>query len=333
MPFPSEFRHNRLTDRWVIVATNRGKRPHQFVATLPDATARDPFDPQNIPADDVVGVIPNDDGTTYSVPSQWKTICLRNAFPYVAPGDAPHERGSRRDGYGYAELVIHSPDQYKNFEDFSTAQTMGILQLYQERYRALAADPRIKHVQIFTNRGSEAGASVIHPHSQIVALPLVPPLVTRLMETAHRHHERHGSSVVEDELVEVAESQERLVEETTQFVAYCPYAPQANYHIRIFPRHHVEHFEQASKKELHDLAELLNRTHRRLRAVLGSAPYNVFVRTAPVGTKDLPGFRWHVDILPHLSTPGGLEASTELLVLTAVPEEAAQALRDATIDR
>ncbi len=326
--FPSKLRHSRISDRWVLIAAGRGKRLHQFDA--PSAAAkRDPFEPANIPPGDIVGSVARRADDFFKTEADWSVVAIRNAFPYVAPGDQPRLVGPVRDGYGYAELVIHSPDADRNFEDFDTAQTAAILGLYQERYRALAKDSHLKYIQVFTNRGPEAGASVIHPHSQIVALPIVPPHVARLVEAARRHHQRHGSSVVEDELVEETKAGERIISETAHFIAYCPFAPQANYHVRIFPKHHAEHFDRASRSSLEDLAELINRLYAALKELHGDAPYNAFIRTAPLQEKDLPGFRWHLDILPHLSTPGGLEASTDLLVLTAAPEKAAAEIKDA----
>jgi UDPglucose--hexose-1-phosphate uridylyltransferase len=254
-------------------------------------------------------------------------LAIRNAFPFLTPGDDPDVRGKIRDGFGYHEIIIHSPDPDQDFEQFETAQTELVLEMYIRRYRELAAQPHIKHVQIFTNRGPESGASVRHPHSQIVAMPVVPSYVQRLVETAREFHQETGKDLAEDELTRERDRQERLVEESAHFIVYCPFAPHADYQVRILPKRTHHRFDQMTDEERTDLAGIINTTYRRLDRVAGIPPYNAFIRTAPVATKGEAGLSWHIDIIPHLSTPGGMELATGLDVITVAPEDAAAALR------
>jgi UDPglucose--hexose-1-phosphate uridylyltransferase len=326
--YPSELRLGSLENRWVLIASGRAHRPHDWAEVSAPEVKRDPFDPHNVHPDEITDRIINDDGAKYSVPSDWKTLSISNSFPFLAPSnDHPHLKGSVVDGYGFHEVIIHSPERDRNFEDFTPEQTRAVLELYLKRYNHMAHQDHIQHVQIFTNRGSEAGASVVHPHSQIVALPVVPPYIQQLVDAAKVHHRKHESSVAEDEVTKESKESTRVVYENSQFLVYCPFAPHADYHIRIMPKQPGSHFHEITEEQLEHLSRVINLAYRRLDRIAGVPPYNAFVRTAPIHAADLTGFRWHIDIVPHLSIPGGLELSTGLDVVTVTPEDAARALR------
>ena len=330
--FPSELRLGSLSNRWVLIAAGRANRPHDDWGPLQQASPReDPFSPAHIRPEEIVDRIPNDDHTKYSVESDWKALAIKNIYPFVSPKPSnPRLTGNVIDGYGYHELVIHSPEPHKNFEDFTPGQTQAVLELYLKRFNQLSHEPHVRHVQIFTNRGEEAGASIPHPHSQIVALPITPPYITELIDAAHKHSARHdGSNVAEDELSQEIHDSSRVIYENSKFLVYCPFAPHADYHIRIMPKGPGAHFYEITESQLEHLAKIINLAFRRLDRIAGIPPYNAFIRTAPTGevAEELKGFRWHIDIIPHLSTPGGLEISTGLDVVTVFPEDAAHALR------
>lgn len=326
--YPSELRRGSLSNRWVMIAAGRAHRPHDWIEPGVEPNKRDPFDPTQISPDDITDRVPNNDGTTYHTDSDWKTLSIVNKFPFLdASGAKPKLTGQVRDGYGYHEIVIHSPDADQNFEDFSPEQTEAVIELYFKRYNHLSNREHIRHVQIFTNRGPEAGASVTHPHSQIVALPIVPPYIDQLAKAAAAYHNEHGRSVAEDEVKQEREQAVRVVYENSKFLVYCPFAPHADYHVRIMPKHSGSFFHEITQDQVEHLAKVINLSFRRLNRIAGTPPYNAFVRTGPVGAKRLPGFRWHIDIVPHLSVPGGMELSTGLDVVTVSPEEAARALR------
>lgn len=326
--FPSELRHSRLSDRWVMIAAGRNKRPHQFPAVSANKSSRDPFTPANITASDVIAVIP--DHPAGVVPKVWDVLSIRNAFPFVAAEQEPRRiRGGTRDGFGYHEIVIHSPEAEKNFEDFSPEQTGRVLEMFIDRYVDLSSRPHVKHVQVFTNRGPSAGASVGHPHSQIVALPVVPPYVSRVIKAADVHRDTGGSELVEDELFDERKAGDRIIKESEHFVAYAPFAPRANYHIRVVPLDEAARFQELAGDARLDLAQLINDLYRALNAVSGTPDYNAFIRTPPTDLPTPKAFRWHLDIVPHFAVPGGLELATGLDVITVTPETSAAELRKA----
>ncbi|MEX2043459.1 MAG: DUF4931 domain-containing protein [Patescibacteria group bacterium] len=329
--FPSELRRGHLDSRWVLIAAGRADRPHDYVNHAPPKVRRDPFSPENIREEDIIDTIPNDDGTEYESPSTWKAMAIKNLYPFVgkAGGRKPRETGNVRDGVGAHEIIIHSPDAERDFGTFTAEQAQAVLELYLKRYNHLSHMPHVKHVQIFTNRGKDAGASVVHPHTQVVALPVVPPYIDDLVRIAGEHYDRHRAKIGEDEVHREIHDASRVIYENSQFLVYCPYAPYADYHIRIMPKQPGSHFHEITQEQLEHLARVLNLVFRRLDRIAGVPPYNAYIRTAPADAdeKELRGFRWHIDILPHLAIPGGLEISTGLGVVTVFPEDAAHALK------
>lgn len=326
--YPSELRRGSLENRWVLIASGRANRPHDWEPPVRREARDDPFNPHNVRTADIVDKVLNTDGVKYDTKAEWKSLSVRNLYPFLTPdGGKPKRTGTTIEGYGFHEIIIHSPDADKNFENFTTEQTLAVLELYLKRYNHLSHEPHVEHVQIFTNRGEEAGASIVHPHSQIVALPIVPPYIQQLVAAAKHHYEVHEGSVAEDEVTRESKASTRVVYENSQFLVYCPFAPHADYHIRIMPKQPGSYFHEITEDQLEHLAKVLNLTFRRLDRIAGEPPYNAFIRTGPVNAKDLTGFRWHIDIIPHLATLGGLELSTELDVVTVSPEDAARALR------
>lgn len=326
--FTSEIRRSSFSNRWVLIATGRASRPQDWAEMEEPKPPVDPFDPFTVHQEDIVDRIPNSDNTPYEKKSDWKALAVVNLYPIVAPCDKePKIEGNHADGYGYHEIVIHSPDPDKNFEEFSPQQTQAVLELYLKRYNHLAHRPHIEHVQIFTNRGQAAGASIVHPHSQIIALPIVPPYIEEIVGIARTHHQQTGKDPMVEEIERESKAAVRVVYENSKFLVYCPYAPHADYHIRILPKQGGAHFHEITEDQLEHLARVLNKAFIRLDRIASHPPYNAFIRTAPVHAENLDGFRWHIDILPHLSKRGGFEISTEIDVVTVSPEDAARALR------
>lgn len=318
-PYPSELRRSTLSNRWVIVAAGRAKRPIDW--RPPDsAHKRDPFDPANIKPAEVIARYPEE--------GDWQVLVLENTFAMLTPGDSPNLRGNQRDGYGKHELVIHSPQVDKDLDVLPVEHVDTVLEAYIQRYRELSKMPHIKYVQIFTNRGEAAGASLAHPHTQILALPVIPGYIGELVRASGEHHVAHGGFVVDDERDRASARTDRLVLENEHFLAHCPFAPLDDYHVCVIPKQPHHTFEAMDAAQRRSLAEIWTGVLQRLNAVVGSVPYNAFIRTAPVG--DAPeGFCWHVDFVSRVNMIGGLQVSAELFVITVPPETAAQKLRDA----
>jgi UDPglucose--hexose-1-phosphate uridylyltransferase len=211
----------------------------------------------------------------------------------------------------------------------SDEQLCDVFRAYRERMTALAADPRLAHVAVFKNVGGEAGASLGHTHSQLIATPVVPALLRDELAGAETYTARTGRCVfcdlIEAELADGA----RVVARSANFVALTAFAPRLAYEMWVLPLRHEPRYEALTDAAALELAVLLKRVLRALDAVKHSPAYNWFLHTSPLRTGDLPHYHWHLEILPRTSRPAGLEWGFECHITTTAPERAAAELRAA----
>ena len=214
-----------------------------------------------------------------------------------------------------------------------------VLEAYRARLQDLRGDARFRHIVIFRNFGAAAGATLSHPHSQLVALPITPQAVQEKLQAARLHYERHQRCIFCDLLQQELNEGQRIVAETEHFVALAPYASRFAFELRVCPRRHCHDFVGIRDEERQDLAALLVDLLSRLRESLENPPYNMILQTAPTpwpraerpeywGTLEAD-YHWHLEILPRLTDTAGLEWGTGLHVNPVSPEQAAETLRAA----
>jgi UDPglucose--hexose-1-phosphate uridylyltransferase len=231
--------------------------------------------------------------------------------------------------YGYAEVLIDCPEHVENPADLSDEQQRDVLLAYRARLVAHAADTRLAHVAVFKNVGAEAGASIAHTHSQLIALPVVPGLIQAELSGADAHFARTGRCVF-CELVERERADgARVVEETASFVAVAAYAPRFAYEVWLMPKAHAPRYEAIADDAALELAGLMRRVLRALDAAAGAPAYNWFLHTSPLRAGDLPHYHWHMELMPRTARPAGLEWGFGAHIVTVAPERAASALRAA----
>jgi UDPglucose--hexose-1-phosphate uridylyltransferase len=187
----------------------------------------------------------------------------------------------------------------------------------------------VRFIQIFRNHGEKAGTSLLHPHSQLVALPLVPAAVRRRLDFAARYLDATGCSVYSDLLRAERDAAERIVAESPSFVVFSPFASRAPFETWIAPARHRASFGDIEAAELLDFAGVLGETLRRLRAVLGQFDYNYIIHSAPCGEEHRDDYCWHIQIIPRLIGIAGFELGTGMEINVTAPEEAATLLRAA----
>ncbi len=229
---------------------------------------------------------------------------------------------------GFHEVVI--PRDHDIFlADMRSEQAELMVRAYQDRILTHKDEDCLQYVLVFHNHGAAAGASIWHPHSQILALPFVPHDVRRSIAGSRAWFEKK-STCVHCEIVAAEESSaERLVYQNNEFVVMTSYAPHASFELRIFPRAHNSHFEEITEGQRLCLADALTAALRRLKKVLGDVSYNFFIHTAPVDKQDYRYYHWHVEIFPKTSTLGGVEHGSGIRVVEVAPEAAAEYLRAA----
>jgi UDPglucose--hexose-1-phosphate uridylyltransferase len=185
------------------------------------------------------------------------------------------------------------------------------------------------YVAVFKNVGAEAGASMAHTHSQIIATPFIPNNIRDEIAGAETYLQKRGRCAFCAELRTDRGAGSRFVAESANFAVMCPFAPRFAYEMWVFPKSHASHFETITDAETLELVLLLKRVLRALDAVAGVPAYNYYLHTAPLRTEPSASFHWHIEIVPRTARPAGFEWSTGVFINTVMPERAAKELRDA----
>ena len=330
----SEYRRDPITGRWAIVAESRAARPNEYLKRVaPSAPADCPFCPghESWTPPEVAALRAS--GSPANGPG-WTVRAVPNKFPSLVASARPDGRSPRSaetdrlPGYGMHEVIVESPEHGSRFSQFPPETARAILGMARDRVRALSESPEIAAVITFENYGDESGGTLFHPHLQLVALPAVPLQLAEELSGARRYAAaRAVPCAFESVVASERAARERLVRETPTFTAYCPFASEYPFEVRIVPRRHAGSLAEATDAELEGLSSLVPSVLRALEHVRPMASYNLVLRSvAPVG--DLPTeYHWHLDLLPRLIRPDGFELGSGIPVNAVAPESAAQDLR------
>lgn len=325
----SELRRDPTTREWVIIATERAARPHSFRrASEPRVTSREncPFCPgRESETPPEVLAYPRD--------GSWQVRVVPNLYAALTPEGTTERRTvdnyfMAMDGVGAHEVVIETPDHDRSIALMTDEEVLAVLRAYQERYHALRESPSVRFVVIFKNHGREAGTSLEHPHSQIVATPIAPPRVRRRFEIATDYYDARGSCLYCDVVRWEREAERRVVMENGAFVVIHPYASRSPFETWILPKTHQPCFAFTEQAELLELAKVLRSTLRKIYHALGDPDYNYIIHTAPAEDEDNPYFLWHIQIVPRLTTAAGFEMGSGIYINTALPEDTARFMRE-----
>jgi UDPglucose--hexose-1-phosphate uridylyltransferase len=329
-----ELRKDPITGRWVIISTERRKRPTDFrlesVHIAPDAAC--PFDeghegmtPHEILAFRRNGGGPDGPG--------WDLRVVPNQFPVLRVEGTLDRQGEglfdKMNGIGAHEVIIESPRHEDTLASMSEAAVEQVLWAFRERVRDLKQDRRFRYIIIFKNHGAAAGASLDHTHSQLIALPIVPREVRDEVDGAHAHFESKERCVFCDIVRQETADGRRVILESADMVAIAPYAPRFPFETWILPRRHQAAYEEAQRSDYAALARLIGDILRRMNRVLRDPPYNLLIHSAPLAEPAGDYYHWHVEIIPKLTKIAGFEWATGFYVNPTSPEEAARVLRDA----
>jgi len=332
----TELRQDVVTGRWVLISTRRGKRPQEYrvkerppITPISECPFESPKAGGNAPA---VLVFDAKGRPTHEEGNKWRVRVIPNKFPVLEDHDGVCAekvvRGleSTIPGIGKHEVII-TKDHKRDIGDLPTSEVSLVARAWRDRMREIAKDECIQYVLVFQNHGKDAGASVQHPHSQLIALPIVPPDVARSLEGSKLYYARAKSCVHCDIVAHERKTKTRIVGETNEYVVLTPYAPHAPFEIRIIPKEHKSDFRLLDDAGLDAFADVLKKSIRVIGQSLGAFSYNLFIHTAPVGKGNHEHYHWHVEILPKSSTHAGVEFGTGILVLSVDPETVAAHFR------
>lgn len=336
-----ELRLSPTTKEWVIIATERAKRPKDFVKPkgsskrLPTRDESCPFCPGNEANTPGEAFAIRECGAEHD-PSRWCVRVIPNKFPALACGAAPtrveriyNDGHIRMPGLGQHEVVIESPLHNKTLATLDDDQAERVVMAYRRRYIELDSLPSNELILIFRNQGEKAGTSLIHPHSQIIALPVVPVHIRNRLYTAQRYYDETGHCVYCDMIEAETKAETRVVMKNGGFVALVPYAATVPYETWILPLKHQASFGAIESDQCNGFAHALKDVLGKMHRLLGNPDYNFSIQTAPHYSASEPHYHWHVEILPRLTTPAGFEIGTHMYINVTLPEQAAEDLRGA----
>jgi len=332
----SELRKDPITGRWVIISTERRKRPTDFrlesVSLPAGPTDSCPFceGHEEMTQKELLAFGRN--GSPANGPG-WTLRVVPNQFPVLRVEGTLDRQGEgifdRMNGIGAHEVVVETPRHGDTLATLDEDAVEQVLWACRERVLDLKRDLRFRYMIIFKNHGPAAGASLDHSHTQLIALPIVPRDVRDEVDGARAHYEAKERCVFCDILRQEAADGRRLIAENADVVALAPYAPRFPFETWILPRRHQAVFEEAPRHEYRSLARLLGDVLRRMNKALRQPPYNLLIHSAPVVEPAGDYYHWHVEIIPKLTKVAGFEWATGFYLNPTAPEEAAQVLRDA----
>jgi UDPglucose--hexose-1-phosphate uridylyltransferase len=327
-PIQPELRRDPITSEWVVLAAGRGKRPHApkpvEAADQPDDQC--PFCPGKEPSTPPE-ICAFREGEGCDSPG-WTVRTFPNKFPLLVSEVSGQERASspdRKPAVGSSEVIVDTTVHNKPPWLVGAAQTLDMLNMYRDRIVSIAQEGRERYVHIIRNHKAGAASSLEHPHSQLYGLPFVPPMVDTELDGFAQTVREGVNCVLCDVLEKEIAAGERIVEVTENFVVFCPYASRLPYETWIVPRHHEMRFERC--EHLPEMAEVMTRVMRSFWAKLSDPPFNYWIHTYPLRGEIRP-FHWHLEILPRMTVPGGLELGAGVWVNVVAPEEAAGVLRE-----
>jgi UDPglucose--hexose-1-phosphate uridylyltransferase len=365
----SEFRHDPLSRRWVIIGGERGGRPNEFVEaasrasgiSCPFCAGHESETPEAIATYSsngkgkwLVRVVPNkypavtplplgegggrrppgEGGQSIPKPSP---ASLRSVRPRQSVVPAPGGRGNSSNGtrsvpttlpgFGSHEVIVESPRHIASFSELTDAEAAAVFSAYSDRLQKLKAAGAYRYVQIFKNVGPAAGASLEHVHSQLVALPSVPEVIEQELAASGEFFQQHNKSLLADMIEREVAAGDRIVAQTDNFVAFCPYASRFGYEVWLAPRRHQPRFEDAQKGELGEASRLARDIIGRIERAAGQSAYNYFLHTQPFDMPAYDHYHWHIEITPRLTKVAGFEWGTGCFINPYPPEAAAEHLR------
>jgi UDPglucose--hexose-1-phosphate uridylyltransferase len=326
-----EIRQDAISGHWVIVAPERARRPHAFANERAQHGKAEPcpFCPGNEPETPPEVMAIRDHGQANE--PGWRLRIVPNKFPALrrdALPAPPPDVGLRRTAAGAHEVVIETAEHDVTWSRLPIPRLSEVLEAIRTGMAALAGEPGVEYVFFFKNHGEAAGATLEHPHSQLLALPMVPALVAAELEGAERYYARtdrcYFCELAEDE----AAGGDRLVLDCGPVAALAPYAARAPFEVWILPRRHQATLGEATPAEIEALARAIRGALRKLDEALGETAYNLFLHEAPQRSGPLRHYHWHFELIPRLARLAGFEWGAQMFINPIAPEEAARRLRE-----
>ncbi len=330
-----ELRKDPIVGRWVIISTERGKRPSEFefsqpplkVGFCPFCPGNESKTPSEILAYRKNGGGPNSSG--------WHIRVVPNKYPALKVEGELNREGDgvydKMNGIGAHEVIIESPNHKETLSKIPPRQFEEVLWAFRDRIIDLKKDTRLRYILVFKNHGEAAGATLEHTHSQLIALPIIPKRVAEELDGALEYYNFKERCIFCDIIRQEIMQGARVVAENRDFIAVTPYAPKSPFEIWLLPKVHESNFENCQKHHYENLSLIFSDVLKRMDKVLNYPPYNFILHAAPIRDGATQYYHWHFEIMPKLTKVAGFEWGSGFYINPTPPEEAAKFLRDAKV--
>lgn len=342
----AELRRDPIVGRWVIISAVRSKRPGSYHAEKGSSFTK----PEKCPfCEGHESMTPPEiyalrSGFSRANAPTWKVRVVPNKYPALEM-DTPPEKN--RDGmfdimtgYGSHEVIIESPDHVREMDEQSIDEICDSISAIQERMKYLYNEKKFKYAAVFKNKGKAAGASLSHPHHQLIATTVIPKRVKEELAGAFEYFKNNNRCIFCDIIREESEKRARIVCENDSFISLCPYAPRFPFETWILPKGHCIDFHDEKIIEVNDLlAAIMKETLQRFNKAIGDPEYNYIIHTAPnripkegcwaTIEKD---FHWHIELFPRIVKESAFEWGTGFYINFMPPEQAAKYMREARVE-
>ncbi len=333
----AQLRRNPIDGRWAIIGAEGGpKTPEEFERenSVKDSREDCPFCPGNeskAPSE-ILAIRPTSSAT--NTPG-WLTRVIPNRFPALQIEGELDKGGvglyDRMNGIGVHDVVIESPDHEKQMADLTDQELEKVILTYRNRSIDLAKDKRFRCLLIFKNYGFSAGASLEHPHSQLIALPIVPKSVKEEVKGAAQYLAYRERCVFCDIILQERKDVFRLLDENSSFISFCPFFSRFPFEIWILPKQHQAHFSSIPSERVIHFAQLVRSALARIKKRLRDPSYNFVLHTAPMDGGGEDVYHWHLEIIPKLTRVAGFEWGTGFYINPTPPEDAIRWLKEVTV--
>ncbi len=337
--FPSELRFDVASKDWVVIATGRAKRPDAFKKetkkTERTPPEKCPFCKINTQKPATLVFAQGEEiklKQNEKIPDNWTTVSIPNKYPAFRPTGKIREVNQgpmykKVNAVGFHEVVV-TRDHDDPMGVLPIERVEELIEVYHKRYTSMMGKSFVKYIAIFQNHGSEAGASMYHPHSQIITTPLIDTDLKTALDNSRKYHQGDRGCVYCEMMRWEMKTKERIVFENEEFLVLCPFASKVAFEVIVTPKEHASCFASATEKQRRLLAEAFKQALGRLYTGLENPAYNFYLHSAPQDEKDHPYYHWHWTILPKTSTQAGFELGAGMEISVIEPEKAAAYLRE-----
>ncbi|MFA7383206.1 MAG: galactose-1-phosphate uridylyltransferase [Desulfurivibrionaceae bacterium] len=331
-----ELRKDPIIGRWIIISTERGKRPTDFIVEKNEG--RGGFCPlcpgnENTTPPEVLSYS-GIDGHQRNKPG-WDLRVVPNKYPALVIEGNLNKEGNglydRMNGIGAHEVIIETPDHKESFTSLPPERMIKVFLAYRDRLLDLAQDSRFRYVMVFKNFGAAAGASLEHSHSQLIALPILPRMISSELEGSLSYYKYKERCIYCDIIRQEIKQNLRVVAENDLFITIVPYAPRSPFEMWILPKRHASSYLMMDDDHFKALTTIFSESMRRLDACIPNVPYNFVLHGAPLRSQPLDHYHWHFEIMPKLTMIAGFEWGSGFYINPIPPEEAALFLKEAVI--